>query len=197
MTTEFLHRKERVILTAIDIIDELGIQGLSTKEIAKRQKISEGTLFRHFRSKTEIIAAVLDYYSKYDADIFQSIKLKKLSSKEAILYVIEAFATYYENYPAITAIMQLYSVLSYDAVLAEKIKTITSSRVNLMREVIKEGQLTGQIKPDVDGELLVEILNGTFAWSCLRWRLSGYSFPLRERMISVAQTVMDAFKLQN
>ncbi|MDD4730008.1 MAG: NAD(+)--rifampin ADP-ribosyltransferase [Dysgonamonadaceae bacterium] len=56
-----LHRKERLIRTAIEIVDEIGIQGLTTKEIAKRQDVSEATLFRHFASKNELLKAVLDY----------------------------------------------------------------------------------------------------------------------------------------
>ena len=116
--------KESIILTVIDIINELGIQGLSTRELAKRQEISEGTLFRHFKTKNHIILAVLDYFSKYDADIFHSVKLKKLKPKEAITFFVDSYATYYENYPAITVMTQIYSVLSYEAELAPKITSI-------------------------------------------------------------------------
>ena len=83
MDKQFFHRKDRIILTAIEIINELGIQGLSTREIARRQEISEGTLFRHYKSKNDIILAVLDDFSKYDADIFHSVELKKLKPQRS------------------------------------------------------------------------------------------------------------------
>ena len=51
MGDNILHRKEQLILTAIEIIDEIGIQRLTTREIAKRQQISEATIFRHFKIK--------------------------------------------------------------------------------------------------------------------------------------------------
>ncbi|MDP4091416.1 MAG: TetR/AcrR family transcriptional regulator, partial [Bacillota bacterium] len=51
----YIKRKERVTLTAIDILNELGFQGLSTKEICKRQEISEGTRYEHFKNKNEDI----------------------------------------------------------------------------------------------------------------------------------------------
>jgi AcrR family transcriptional regulator len=73
-----LHRKDRLILTTIDIIDELGIQSLSTREIAKREGVSEATLFRHFKSKNDLLAAVLEYYSKFDDDIYQTTGINKL-----------------------------------------------------------------------------------------------------------------------
>jgi Transcriptional regulator len=47
----FIKRKDRIILTCIEIISDLGFQGLSTKEITQRQNISDGTLYKHFKRK--------------------------------------------------------------------------------------------------------------------------------------------------
>ena len=107
MRESILHRKERLIITAIEVIDELGIQGLSTREIARRQDVSEATLFRHYKNKNELLLGVLDHFSKFDNEILQSAKLKNLSAEEAIVYFITSTVEYYENYPAITSIMQI------------------------------------------------------------------------------------------
>ena len=138
MEHSLLHRKDITVLAAIDIINELGIQGLSTKEIARRQGISEGTLFRHFKTKTEIVLAVLDYFSQYDLDIIESIKLMHLEPVESIMFFIKAFAEYYENYPAITAIAQSYDVLSNDPELSSKIISIFSGRNKFIKDTIEE-----------------------------------------------------------
>jgi AcrR family transcriptional regulator len=58
MDNSLLHRRERIILTAIDIINELGIQGLSIREVAKREAIATSSIFSHFKSKNELILAV-------------------------------------------------------------------------------------------------------------------------------------------
>lgn len=188
----FLHRKESVILTAIEIIDELGIQGLSTREIAKRQGISEGTLFRHFKSKNEIVMAVLDYFSKYDADIFDSVKLKGLKSKEAIIFLIDSHVSYYENYPAITAVTQLYGVLSAEPDFADKIKSIFFGRKNFLRKIIEGGQRTGEIKSNIESDILAHIIDGTFRSICLTWRLNGRTFSLRDKMLSALTLLLEA-----
>ncbi|MBP2645972.1 MAG: transcriptional regulator TetR family, partial [Firmicutes bacterium] len=190
-------RKESVILSAVEIIDELGIQGLSTREIAKRQGISEGTLFRHFRSKNDIIAAVLDFYSKYDEDIFHSVRLKHLKAKAAIVFVTDAYATYYENYPAITAITQLYSVLLHQQDFAAKVNSILHGRRNCFRQIIENGQKEGEIRPEADSSILADIIGGTFDMVCLMWRLGGYSFSLRGRMLLAVNTLLESFSLQN
>ena len=81
MKDNILHRKILLIITTIDIIDELGIQGLSTREIAKRQGVSEATIFRHYKNKNELLLAVLDYFSQFDEDIFQSTRIKRIGTK--------------------------------------------------------------------------------------------------------------------
>ncbi|HWQ42004.1 MAG TPA: helix-turn-helix domain-containing protein [Desulfosporosinus sp.] len=53
----------------IEVIDEQGLQGLTTREVAKKQDISESTIFKHYKSKNELILAVLDYFSQYDQAI--------------------------------------------------------------------------------------------------------------------------------
>lgn len=193
MGQQLLHRRERIILTAVEIIDELGIQGLSTREIAKRQAISEGTLFRHFKTKNDIILAVLDHFSKYDADIFQSVKLKGLRSKAAIAYVIEAYAIYYENYPAITAVTQIYGVLLHEPDLTPRITSILHSRKESLKAVIDDCRRAGEFRADVDSDVLADIISGTFATICLTWRLADCGFPLRQRAMLALQTILAAF----
>lgn len=196
MRAGFLDRKDSVILTAIEIIDELGIQGLSTREIAKRQGISEGTLFRHFTTKNDIVLAVLDYFSKYDLDIFRSVELKKLKAKEAITFILEAYTTYYENYPAITAMTQIYGVLSCEPDFVSKIGNILSSRKNFLKQVIEKGQREGEIRPDYNSDVLADIIIGTCGTICQNWRMNKEAFPLWEHTLSALEMILEAFSPQ-
>ncbi|HWR39451.1 MAG TPA: TetR/AcrR family transcriptional regulator [Patescibacteria group bacterium] len=193
MAMELLHRKESIILSVIDIINELGIQGLSTRELAKRQGISEGTLFRHFKTKNHIILAVLEYFSKYDADIFHSVKLKELKPREAITFFVDSYATYYENYPAITVMTQIYSVLSYEAKLAPKITSILDERKKFLQQLIEEGQRLGEIRSEADSDILADIIDGTCGAICLTWRMRSYNFSLRDQTLSALRMILDAF----
>ncbi len=193
MSKSLLHRRESVILTAIEIIDELGIQGLSTREIAKRQGISEGTLFRHFATKNDIVLAVLDYFSKYDGDIFHSVRLKGLKPKEAITFFADSYVTYYENYPAITAMTQIYGVLSHEPDFVPKIHSILNGRKSFLKKVIEEGQKVGELKTDANSDILADIIIGTFTAICLSWRLDACNFSLREKTLSALDMLLAAF----
>lgn len=193
MQDNILHRKERLIITTIEIIDELGIQGLSTREISRRQGSSEGTLFRHYKSKNELLLAVLDYFSEFDNDIFQSIKLKELKPREALIYLMQSHAEYYENYPAITSIMLNFDVLRYEPELKDKVDNIINNRTGYIKELVEEAQKKGEIRSDANIENIPDIIFGAIIMICLKWKMKGRKFSLKERILSTLIHVLDGF----
>lgn len=195
MRDTILHRRDRLIITTIEIIDELGIQGLSTREIAKRQDVSEGTIFRHYKNKNELLIAVLDYYAQFDEEIFNSTKLMGLSSKEAIKYLFKAMAEYYENYPAITSIMHMLDVLRYEHDLSDKVKSIVQKRNHILRQLVEEAQQRGEIKKDINCDNLSLVLSGFFRELCLKWRLEDRNFSLKEKTLLALDMLLDTFSL--
>lgn len=188
-----LHRKDAIVLTTIQIIDESGLLGLSTREIARRVGISEGTIFKHYKSKNEIILSVLDYFSKFDDDIIKTITLRKMSPRAAILFFISSYAEYYENYPAITALIESYNELSNNVEIAPKVKAIYYKRLKAIQNIIKKAQESGVIEPKVNCESLSDIIEGLFKSICLRWRLSKRGYPLKEHILLTLNLVLDRF----
>lgn len=192
MVMNILHRKEQLVLTAIDIIDDIGIQNLTTREIAKRQKISEATLFRHFKNKNELLIAVLDYLIQFDTDILQTTKLKHQKPIDALIYMIISYAEYYENYPAITTILQIFDVLLYEEDLAVKVKEIQASRTSMIRQMIEEAMESGELKKDLDSNMITAIIFGFFREICFEWRVGGCAFPLKEKTRSTLMLLLQA-----
>lgn len=193
MRMNILHRKEQLILTAIEIIDEIGIQKLTTREIAKRLQISEATLFRHFKNKNELLVAVLDYFVQFDADILQSAKLHKLNSTEALIFLISSYSEYYESYPAVTSIFLVYHVLLNEPELSDKIKEIQTRRTASIEVLIEEAAQAGELSKDIDTSIAAVMVYGSFREMCLNWKISNYKFSLRERSISALEMLLSTF----
>ncbi len=187
-----LHRKESLIITAIDIIDELGIQGLSTREIARREGVSEATLFRHYRNKKELLRAVLDYFCKFDYDIFQSAKLMKLKPCDSIRFFVKLSVEYYENYPAITSIMQVFEAVRYESDLEEKIKEILNNRTGFIKQLIEKAKEEGELSKDINSEDLADLISGLCREICLKWRINDRNFSLKERTMETLDMVLNS-----
>lgn len=196
MKISLLHRKEAIIITAIEIIDELGLQGLTSREIAKRQSISEGTLFKHFKNKSEIILAVLDHFSQYDLDIMKTVTERGMKPIDGIRYFIDTYSVYYENYPAIASILHTYNELMSNPNFYEKVRSIINNRMECIIGLIEEGKRIGEIKDSVDTENLMFIIFGIERSICLKWKMERYKFSLRERIMSALNMTLDTFEVR-
>lgn len=190
----YIKRRDRIIQTAIEILDELGFQGLSTKEISKRQEISEGTLYKHFKNKDEIMNGVLDYYAKFDSDLKQTIELKQLNSIDSIMFITSCFAEYYQNDPPITAIPFMHEVFRHEKGFSNKMNEILEGRYRYLLEVIERGKTIGEFPQMMDSELLANILLGTGWMIIMRWRMCNYVFNLRDTLIESTNLILQNIK---
>ena len=195
--SRLLHTKESLILSTIEVISELGLQGLTTREVAKRQGISESTIFKHYKSKNELILAVLDHFSQYDQAIIESLGLKEFKPIEAITYFVEAYVTYYENYPEITAITLSYEGLMREPELSAVVKRIFTKRVKTIQSLVEDGKSQNEISKDVDSESLADLIIGLERVVVQRWRIGNYNFSLKEHTLKALKMLLDSFKLTN
>jgi AcrR family transcriptional regulator len=187
-----IHRKESIILTTIDLIDKYGIHQISTREIAKKQNITEGAIYKHFKSKNELMLGVLDYFSQYDSALFLTAQQKE-TAEEAIFFLVESLSSYYENYPSITAVLLSLEIMRYDEALKSKVEDIYSTRFVFLKQIIQKGQETGEIPPILSSEMLTDIIIGTCVALCLRWRLQQYSFSLRGKCSEAVNAILGSF----
>lgn len=191
MKNLILNRKEKIIITTVDLINEIGIKELSIKEIAKRENVTEASLYKHFQSKDQILFEVLEYYSKYDVNISKTLENNGKSEKENIFSFFKLYSEYFDSYPALTAIMGCYDVLLYEKSLEIKIKEIVYRRTEIIKKLIIEGQKNKNIKDNIKPENLADILLGTFERIIFRWRIDNFEFSLKERTLEIISEILD------
>lgn len=191
-----IHRRETLIITAIAIINENGFQGLSTREVARREGISESTIFKHFKSKNDFILAILEHFSQYDKAMMESTLVRDLTPKGMILHLIDTYLIYCENYPEITAILQSYNNLLHEEELKEKVLSISFSRARAIESLIDKSIEVGEMDSTVNSKSLADIILGTIQGIILKWRMKGFDFALREYTFTAVTTILDAFTLK-
>jgi len=194
--SKLIHTKESLILSTIEVISEKGLQGLTTREVAKRQGISESTIFKHYKSKNELILAVLEYFSQYDQAIIESLKLRDYGPIEAITYFVEAYVTYYENYPEITAITLSCEGLMCEPELNAVVYNIFIKRFNSVKSLITEAKHKKVLAKEVDPGSMADLIIGLERASVLRWRMDNYNFSLKDHTLSALKMLLDAFVLE-
>lgn len=183
-------KKEYVVMTAIDLINESGISNVSTKELAKRVGFSESLIFKMYPKKNDLILAVLDQFSLYDNDIFRTARDKYEDPIEALQFYFNKYLLYYENYPAITGVFQALDLKNGIPQIEERTQEINKNRVTHMMQLIISAQEKGRVDSTADSVLIADILFSVFKGMCIRWRVMNYNFSLMERTNKAINLIM-------
>lgn len=191
MVKGFPTRKDSIVLAAIDIISESGIQGLSTKEIAAKQEISESVLYKHFKSLDEVLISVIERFSLFDDMIINTVLKRDISCKEKILEYTKAFVELYESYPSLASIILNYETLMHYNHTREIVIKIIRERSDLVERVIEMGKSLGEIDNYYNTQELTDIIMGVISTMIQRWKMSGYDYKLKEDMIVTLKKVLD------
>lgn len=193
MKNSYLSRKEEIILTTIDLIDELGIANVSIKEIAKREKVTDAALYRHFHSKEEIFLGVLEYYMKYDEYIFHTLKEQEKPVREKVAGYFRLYAEYFENYPAITSILGMYQILLYQPEFEKIIRRIIEKKTSFLTELFAAGIQKGEFNDNAVLNNMVFVFMGTFEKIIYMWRLNRYQFSIKERTEEIIEELLGLY----
>jgi AcrR family transcriptional regulator len=191
MKKSYLTRKENIILTSIEIIDELGTQGLTIREISTRQEITEAAIYKHFKSKSEIILGVLESFSQFDNTIASVVNEQKMSAKEGLMFIVKSFGEYYENYPEVTSILFIYDTIRNEPEAAVKMREILNNRYNFISKLVVQGQYDEQINKNINSEDFSNIIIGMMESAIFRWRMNNFNFPLKEKIMNTVEALLN------
>lgn len=190
MNYRFLHRKDTMLISAIDILDKGGIQGLTTKEIAKAEGVTEAAVYKHYTGKQEIVAAILERFASFDEQICATIRQQDMSEEEGLLFYAKAYAEYYQGYAQIATLLFSFDVFRYDPELKQSMKRTMENRRAFLEDFIagcraKSGQ-QGNMTPAV----LANLILGCIWSSTYYWKLDDDSRDLKTEILAGVQALL-------
>jgi AcrR family transcriptional regulator len=153
-------RKELIVATALQLVAEYGIQGTTIERIADEVGMSQGGLYRHFHSRTEILLAVVDRIFQQIFALFEVqqgtdplVQLREITRRHTCLMSDEnvSFARPWLEFIAAAPRVGLRRAV------AEKQRTA----IVAIAEIVDRGKQHGSIRADVDSRQL--------AWEILSW----------------------------
>jgi len=74
-------RRLQIIQVAIELFSKKGFGGTTTKQIAEAAQVSEAIIFRHFATKQDLYAAILDYQAQKAGKDQWMEELRELAEK--------------------------------------------------------------------------------------------------------------------
>ena len=169
----FSDRQKEIVATAVDIIADKGIQGLTIKNLSKEIGISEAAIYRHFDSKTEILMAILKSFEQGSKNFLNYDK--KMNARERINDFFQRMLVSFQERPSIISVIFSEEIFNNDKDLSGLIHSIMKNNQDYINGIIKEGQNENMFRSDINSDYLTLYLTGALHLMVKDWhfRASG------------------------
>ncbi len=177
---KFTPRQKEIINTAIELIAEQGIQVLTIKNLSQRIGIAESAIYRHFKSKTDILFGILSVFIESKEEMARTLLRSDLNPVEKLRQMLIGRFEYFSQNKAIATVIFSEELFRNDKRLSEIIYETMTSVQNTIIEVIKEGQSAGEIRNDISAEHLGFMITGAIRAIVMHWRYNDFKTNLVE-----------------
>jgi len=184
----FTQRQIEIIEAATERIDKHGIQNLTIKNLAADIGLSEPALYRHFKSKNEILLGLLTYFiSEMKTRLVQIIDTPHESVADELRDIFISQLQTFVKKPAIISVIFSESIFHFDKALSEKVNEIMSLMQEYILTNIKKGHQKNNYTKTINASTITTIIIGSMRLTVLKWKLSGH----RSNLVKDGKAVLD------
>jgi len=149
-------RKAQILDAAAIVFSQQGFTNTRMDDIVKQSELSKGALYWYFKSKDEIITALMHRFFDQDLESFDHLLEEHGSARDTILYYVNGLvSTYREMQSLVPLVYDYYSSAIRDTEKREFFKNYFQQYQARMREIVQYGIDVGEFKQvDVDAFVL-------------------------------------------
>ncbi|HHJ64353.1 MAG TPA: TetR/AcrR family transcriptional regulator [Aquifex aeolicus] len=178
---EFTHTKERISRVALRLFSQKGFKGTTIKDIAREVGITEGAIYRHFRSKEDIIEHLVERITGEIRELIREEVLTKKDIRKQVDSLIEVLINYAFDNPDAFRFLTVYHILRENG---RNGKLPGNIIIQLFREAYAGGKLA--VSPEVALSLIIGSVERLF----ILWEL-GLLKMQREKLIEEVKEVIE------
>lgn len=193
MDTPFSARQIQIIEASLRVIDRLGLQKFTVKNIASDLGLTDAALYKHFPDKSALLGAIASYFKTTTYDLLLGIHQDShLSGLEKLEKFVKGRAQQFQENPALTAVLFSEEIFRGDEAVSRQNNELLESHGNLLMKIVEEGQRDGSLRPGLPPAHLVLLLTGPMRLMTNSWRLDPtLSPPLTARVSGFWKTYAD------
>ncbi len=181
--------REHIVAAASRLFVRKGFAATSIADLAKAVKLTKGALYHHFESKEAIFFAVVESVRTAWS---HSVAREVAGSRDAqsrLETLLDSHARFLQSNESFCLVMNglMMEMEGVNPRYLGALQQVYAEMARYIQQIVKKGQAAGQIRGDIDAELIALSIVGTL-------RGTGCSRPKAERERVDYVTLMEAVK---
>jgi len=173
-------RKADIITSTLRIIDRSGIKSLTIAHLAQEVGFVESALYRHFKSKRDLILFILDSIQQEARNHFAEVEEQAKDSLEALKRILHLHLNFLEEYPGIFKVIYSDEIHLGDEELQDKVNQLISEIVVFLKKIIQKAVNEKKLKSDLDMTVAAMHFLGLIYTAFSYWTIKKRKVPLKK-----------------
>jgi AcrR family transcriptional regulator len=186
-------RRKQIIETLRKIIIKYGSEHVTVRKLAKEIGVSGGAIYRHFKSKREVLVFLVDYIEEnLIGDVEKDYPIK--NSLELLEKISRDLLSSIEQRKGVSFLVIAEIISLGDKRLNRRISEVLNGFLGHIKHIITEGIKKGEIRKDLDVDMAAVTFFGMLQGLVTIWSLSGFPSALEIKNESMWNLFKEAIK---
>jgi AcrR family transcriptional regulator len=187
-------RQKEIVAAARKLIVKYGSEHITVRRMAKEIGVSEGAIYRHFKSKREILSFLVDDIETTLMEDIDNSYTSEIGSIMLLEKIVMDHISSIQQRKGVTFQVIAEIISLGDKKLNKKIYDVIIKYISRIQGILSEGIKAGVIRTDVNLEAASHLFFGMTQGIVNIWSLSQYNFNLQEKYKPLLDTFMKAIK---
>jgi len=183
-------RQHQIVDVARKIAATRGIEDLTVREIARGVGISEGDIYRHFKSKKDILLLLMDDIENTLLETVEEAASRQTKALDKLREVLVAHLSYVEQRNGVSFIVIAEALRLSDRDLRRKMLEVVERYLAHIKEILTQAVEKEEIEADIDIDTAATMFFAMVQTTVTLWSASEHAFSLTERYPLLWQSYM-------
>lgn len=176
--TETEMRREQIVKAALDLIGDRGVHSLNIAAIAERVGIVPSALYRHFKSKDDVLDGVLALLEKRLLRNVAEVRRETPGALERLRLLLMKHAQMLSENRAIPQVVFSDGIYTGHPERKARVAQILTSYMGQIKKMVTEGIGSGEIRADMPPTTAAVMFLGMILPAAVLWNVSEGGFDV-------------------
>ncbi|HLO53796.1 MAG TPA: TetR/AcrR family transcriptional regulator [Saprospiraceae bacterium] len=171
-------RQLEIIQAAGKLLASKGLSGLTVKTLAAEMGFVESALYRHFKSKDDILVLMLEYLYQNIQERFEPILVQDVDAKTKLVQIFDSQFRYFKDNPHFVIVVLSDGLIDESEGMRNQVIKMFLYKIQIINELVSQCITNGNMEPVLPQETLIHFLMGGFRLTMFKWKTLKFSFDL-------------------